>query len=538
MKFLLTLLLVFSSSSVAFARQHHDPNQPDPRVDVTHYVFNLTLSDASDEINGNAEITARFRTSGVKQLRLDLASAKNEHGMTVESVRAGESRMVFHHSDDRLAIKLSSPSQEGETKTFTIDYHGVPADGLIISTNKHGDRTFFGDNWPNRAHQWLPTVDHPADKALCDFVVTAPDHYQVIGNGEIVEETDLDGDRRLTHWRSTVDLATKVMVIGAARFAVQYVGEISGTPVESWVYPQDRDAGFYDYALAERILAFFVEHIGPFPYAKLANVQSKTRYGGMENASNIFYNESSVSGNRQSEALLAHEIAHQWFGDSVTEDDWHHIWLSEGFATYFTQLYLEAIYGRDRLVAGMAAARKRVLAFYQKNPNLSIVDSTITDLNALLSPNSYQKGAWVLHMLRHQIGDEAFWKGIRGYYAQYRDGNALSRDFESAMESASGKKLNWFFREWLSRPGQLNLKGHWRYDKRKKRLVVEIRQVGDPYRMPVELGIYGEKEEPRIEIMALDGTTNTYTFPMDAKPSHVDLDPNGWVLMQSEWNEQ
>src|SRR5204862_717351 len=189
--------------------------------------------------------------------------------------------------------------------------------------------------------------------------------YEVIGNGIKIEESLLSAKQKLTHWHEAVDISTKVMVIGAARFAIQFVGEINNIPVESWVYPQNREEGFHDYAAAKKILDFFINHIGPYSYKKLANVQSKTKYGGMENASNIFYFENSVNGKADHESLLAHEIAHQWFGDSASETDWHHVWLSEGFATYFTNVYNEFTYGEDKRAADMAEDRKQVIAFYK-----------------------------------------------------------------------------------------------------------------------------------------------------------------------------
>ena len=131
------------------------------------------------------------------------------------------------------------------------------------------------------------------------------------------------------------------MVFGAADFAVQLAGEHEGIPVSSWIFKEQKEKGFYDYAMALPVLEFFTKNVAPYPYEKLANVQSKTRYGGMENASCIFYYEASVKGDRSSEALIAHEIAHQWFGNSASEANWHHVWLSEGFATYWTHLYFE-----------------------------------------------------------------------------------------------------------------------------------------------------------------------------------------------------
>ena len=132
------------------------------------------------------------------------------------------------------------------------------------------------------------------------------------------------------------------MVIGVADFAVNLSGTINECiPVYSWVYPEDRDKGFYDYAQAAEILPWFIKNVGPYAYKKLANVQSKTRFGGLENANTIFYSEHSVNGNRQSESLMVHEIAHQWFGNYATEKSFAHLWLSEGFATYMTILYME-----------------------------------------------------------------------------------------------------------------------------------------------------------------------------------------------------
>jgi aminopeptidase N len=385
-------------------------------------------------------------------------------------------------------------------------------------------------------------VDHPSDKATVEWIVTAPNHYQVVGNGRIVEVTDLPGALRTTHWQSTAPLATKVMVIGAARFAIQHVDEVAGIPVQSWVYPQDRDPGFYDYARAERILQFFTSHIGPYPYAKLANVQSKTRFGGMENASNIFYSENAISGTRQNEGLLAHEIAHQWFGDSVTEADWHHIWLSEGFASYFAELYLENAYGRDRLDAGMQQARSAVLEYYKQAPDSPIVDERITNLMQHLSANSYQKGSWVLHMLRFVVGDEAFWDGIQAYYRTYRDGNALTEDFETVMEAAADQELDWFFDQWIYQPGQPKYEGTWHFDTGTNELTVTLNQVqrgGASFSMPVELAIYPPGGGlPRIEVLQVDEQANTFAIALDVAPASVDLDPNTWLLMEADFVEK
>ena len=409
----------------------------------------------------------------------------------------------------------------------------MPADGLVIGRNRHGDRTFFGDNWPDRAHHWLPCVDHPSDKATVEFIVTAPAHYQVVANGRQVEETNLGEERKRTHWSEAVPIPTKVMVIGVAPFAVQYLGEVEDIPLSSWVFPQDRDAGFYDYAQAGQVLQWFIDHIGPYPYEKLANVQSKTRYGGMENAGNIFYAENTVSGNRDQEALIAHEIAHQWFGNSASEANWHHVWLSEGFATYCTDLYFEGRYGRERLRERMQSERKTALR-YGPTRRVPVVDTTIKNYNRLLSPNVYQKGAWVLHMLRREIGDQAFWRGLRAYYDLYRLDNALTADFQRVMEAYSGRDLKTFFQQWIFTPGHPQLELDWKFDAAKDAVTFQVRQLqkGPAFQFPLDVEVHGPelKQSFRLEVRQ---RVQQFTFPLGFPAvEEVVWDPETWLLFE------
>ncbi len=434
--FLLSVLVTFQSYA------DHYPRNPD--IDIQHYTFNLTLSDTTNEIFGNALVEVKFLADNVKDFDLDLVekqSASLETGMTVQSITVNNSKVNYEQKDNRLIIHLITPSKINEIRTYNISYSGIPADGLIISKNKYGDRTFFGDNWPDRAHNWLPVIDHPSDKATCDFIITAPAKYQVIANGSLEEETDLMNGMRLTHWKEDVPIPTKVMVIGAAQFAVQYLKKFNCFPVETWVYPQDKEKGFYDFEPAEKIIKLFTKLIGPFPYEKLANVESKTKYGGMENASNIFYSEREVTGTRENEVTVAHEIAHQWFGDAVSEEDWDHIWLSEGFATFFQNVFTGYEFGQDSLINILKGQGQLVIRYDELNPDSPIVDTTVTNLNRLLNINSYQKGAWALRMLQHVLGDSAFWHGIQLYYKTYRNKNALTKDFEQNDGRSIGKKL-------------------------------------------------------------------------------------------------
>jgi aminopeptidase N len=503
-------------------------------IDVQHYRYAIALSDESDRIEGEAAVELRF-LQPVGQFSLDLVQPSGGKGMQVSKVE-GEGVRGFEQKGNKLTVQLKSQALLATTNKYTVYYSGVPADGLIISRNKYGDRTFFSDNWPNRAHYWIPCNDQPSDKASVEFVVTAPAHYQVVSNGVQVEETAIDKGRKVTHWKEVVPIPTKVMVIGAARFAVkQYSDSTSCVPVSAWVYPQNKDKGFYDYALASDILKFFVNYVGPYPYQKLANVQSKTIFGGMENASAIFYSEQSVTGDRREEDLLAHEIAHQWFGNTATEKSFPHLWLSEGFATYMTDVYLEQKYGRDSLVKRLQAQREKVIR-YARTTSAPVVDST-SDLMDLLNANSYEKGAWVLHMLRGEVGDSAFKAIIKRYYLQYKGGNAETKDFQQVAEKVSGKDLDLFFHQWLFLPGVPKLEVQWTVTGNTL-LVTAVQKQKTLFSFPLEIKVVDEKGGSELYTIPVTKALNTLPIPLKGKPVKVVLDPNTRLLFEGKVGKQ
>ena len=295
-KYLSCPILILALGILALA----DSYPRDPNIDIVHYTFKIELSDKTDEIVCEALIDVKFVSDGVRSFRLDLTNQNTGlegKGMSVSSVETKGQATRFRHSDNSLQIELLTQSKANERQQFTIRYRGEPATGLKIANNKYGDRTFFSDNWPDKGRNWLPTVDHPSDKATCDFIVTAPSHYQIVSNGLKIEETDLANGNRITHWRQSVPIASWLYVLGAARFAVQYVDQFEGKSIQSWVYYQDRDKGFYDYGYVTKdALAFYSDRVGPFSYEKLANIQSNSVSGGMEAASAILYAKIQWSG--------------------------------------------------------------------------------------------------------------------------------------------------------------------------------------------------------------------------------------------------
>lgn len=519
-------------------------------VDVLHYRFELELFDQQTRIAGRTTIEIGLHSHDVRQLAFDLITTANdpESGPTGLSVRSvgmlgdGEepTTLEFTHRDDRLLVALPAEFATRDRLRIQIDYDGTPRDALGIGPNKHGAWSWFSDNWPNKARHWLPTVDHPYDKATSEMIVTAPANVQVISNGLLIEETDLGAGRRRSHWRQSVPIATWLYTLGVTEFAVQHLSSFQGKPVQTWVFAPDRDAGFYDFAEpTHHVLSFYSERIGPYPYEKLANVVSARTRGGMEAATALMYDQRSVTGERTERwrNVVIHEIAHQWFGNAITEADWDDVWLSEGFATYFTLLFIEHAYGRDEFVEGLRSSRDRIFSAYEERPDERIIHDNLDDMSKVTTGNTYQKGAWTLHMLRSWLGDDVFWRGIREYYTLYRDQNNTTADFRRVMERVSGEALQWFFDQWLRRGGALLVDWSHRYDAARNALIVDFRQTQPeaPFRARVPVSVRfvdaagAEQQEDRV--VWIEGREHSVEIPLAARPTSVRLDQPTEVLM-------
>ncbi|MGH9411221.1 MAG: hypothetical protein ACRD1V_17425, partial [Vicinamibacterales bacterium] len=319
-----------------------------PGIRVTHYTFDIAVGDANDEVAVKETVDLRFLAAGVRSIELDLCkaaaqprsplAADNTHdpcaeptrggrgapavaptggkGMTVTAVSADGQPLTFTHERDRVRVTLPRAFGAGDEWTFSLEYHGVPATGVTIGKNKYGDREFFANPWPNKVRNYLAVIDHPSEKAAVTTIITAPRQYQAIANGHLVTETDLPNNLRRTEWSEATPICTWQISMGVAPFAVAYLGEYHDIPLSAWVYPQEADVSISAFrAFTQPILEFYIDHIGPYSYDKLAQVEANGVGGGMELASDIFYGYGAAGPGRQ---LIAHEMAHQWFGDSAT----------------------------------------------------------------------------------------------------------------------------------------------------------------------------------------------------------------------------
>ena len=439
-------------------------------IDVTHYEFEIHVFDHTDEIKGTAQIHLTAVDS-ISSITLDLegyhGDSINPKGMTVSQATWNTTPITWEQSGRQIHAHQSLAS--GQNGILTLVYSGVPSDGLIIDKNKYGHRTFFSDHWPNRGSCYLPLNDHPMDKATSSFKIHAPSTYKVVSNGQLISAATLPKDAsqtesnqqnwsandqhpKLWEWHMPHQIPTKVMVFGVADFDTASYAAVGNVSLRGWVYPEDAELGHREYAAASEILDFFEKHIAPYPFDKLDQVQSKTIFGGMENAGCIFYHENSTGGDGSSEDLIAHEIAHQWFGNTASETDWKHLWISEGFATFFTGFYLEKKYGDEAFYTYMDAAQERLTQFANRYPEAVVVPDSTPNLMALLNPYSYQKGGWVLQMLRTELGEDLFLEFIRAYFHKFAFANASTTDLITLLESYSKKDLNPLMKHYLYHP--------------------------------------------------------------------------------------
>lgn len=507
------------------------PDTLRPVHDAVHYDVTLVLGDSGRHVVGQVETAWRLRSD--RPIEVELDSTLRVVRVLVNG-REGTrlARTVWGRRGDLVVIPHEGKA--GDSLATRIRYHGEVRDGLVFRGLGAEGRTVFADNWPDRAHDWLPVQDHPSDKASVAFHVQVPLGYQVIANGELQKVDTLPYGHAVWHYRLAQPIPPYTMVVGVARFAVTRLPDaacaVRCVKQAIWAFPADSAfAASGPFRRVGEIVEFFSRLIGPFPYPALAHVESSTRFGGMENATAIFYNDSLYRARTLSEETVAHETAHQWFGDAVTEDDWHHLWLSEGFATYLAAMWVERAGGPAALAATMRRAAEAYFA--SREVERPILDPSARDLLSLLNDNNYQKGAWVLHQLRGLIGDSAFVSGLRAYYRAFRDSTALSSDLARVMSEAAGRDLDWYFRQWLTQPGHPVLEVTWRHAGR--RLELDIRQTQKAewgtYRIPgLELRVDGRPV--RVDVEGRE--TRTVVDGVPRPPERVEVDPGEWWLIQ------
>lgn len=539
----LFVLLVFYPCSVSFAVRVErliDTWQP------KHYVVNITLNDRLSEITSASARIDVLILKLTKVVDLDFGE------LAIDAVTVNSKTATYIHRDGKLKIDLAESASPGTRLQISVQYHGKPKDGLILTNDKDGKPSAVGDNWPNRVHHWIPTLDHPSAKATVTFNITAPAGNEVVANGKLDNvQTTANGSRTWTYSEG-VPIPPYCMIIGVGQFARFEPKERSITLLSYYVPQSDGPLAIKGFAPSIPTLAYFSETVGPYPYEKLAMIVGATRFGGMENSSAIVFT-SNLFGPRPPQAkisqtygipigtvsLIAHEIAHQWFGDSVTESTWADLWLSEGFATYFAGLFLQRYESEEAFQSYMKEAATSALA-YEKSNRIPIHDRDTEDLFKLLNGNNYQKGAWVLHMLRARLGDDAFFRGIRSYYQAHANATASTEDLRKALEKSSGQDLRAFFQRWIYDSGHPQYELSWQFGlakggtrNRELRLTLKQLQPGNVFLDPVPVTLRTSSGSRDILLKPTAATT-VETIQLREQPSGIEIDPRNTLLKEAK----
>jgi aminopeptidase N len=529
---LLLLLILISPAFAARVERLIDTWRPE------HYIVDITLNDRLSEITSASAGINILILKQTSEIDLDFGD------LTTRSVTLDSKPLPFTHKDGKLKVTLPEPLFRGMRLTLVIEYSGKPKDGLILTSDKDGKPSAVGDNWPNRVHHWIPTLDHPSAKATVTFNITAPAREEVVANGKLDHVETTAGGQRTWTYSEGVPIPPYCMIIGVGQLAKIEPAQKALTPLTYYVPQSDAPVAQKGFAPTIPSLEFFSRTIAPYPYEKLAMIVGATRFGGMENSSAIVFTSNlltrpaattgmsktyGIPANNVS--LIAHEIAHQWFGDSVTGATWADLWLSEGFATYFAGLFIQRYEGEEAFQAYMKNAATNVFS-YEKRSRAPIYDRDTEDLFKLLNANNYQKGSWVLHMLRSTLGDEEFFRGIRKYYETHKNSTATTEDLRSALEKASGQPLYNFFARWVYDTG------HPEYDLRwvwlgKGGLRLNLRQVqrGNAFVDQLPIAITTASGTRNI-VFQPTGKNTTKTIQLKEKPLRIEVDPRNTLLKE------
>ena len=504
-----------------------------------HYDINVKLDDQLTELtSASAEVSLQVLKGPLAVVDLDFGD------LTIDSVTVGGAPARFEQGNGRLNVTLPQPAAANARLVIVVNYHGKPKDGLILTMDKAGKPSATGDNWPDRVHHWIPCLDHPSAKASVNFTVTAPTRDLVVANGRLVKTgTRTDGTTVWTYQEPN-PIPPYCMIIAVGEFAKFDSPAKTAVPLLYYVPLTDRDYAVQGFSAAPPVLQHFSEIVAPFPYEKLALIVGATRFGGMENAGAIVFASNLLDTRYGSQPLsptfkirrglvevTAHEIAHQWFGDSVSIKTWADIWLSEGFADYFEGVFVERYDGKEAFREYMRRLADAYLKSVQTH-RTPIYDTETEDLFKLLNANSYQKGAWVLHMLRSSLGKEVFLRGIRDYYHTHKDGTASTEDLRVALEQASGKNLRAFFQRWIYESGHPKYELSSQWQRGQLRVVLRQVQAGNAFLNAVPITITTAKGKSDL-VLNPASKELVANFPLNDRPTNIEIDPRNTLLKEA-----
>ncbi len=503
------------------------PAEGQEDFDVRHYDLALDIDFTTEAVSGLLTMTSESTVPALAMVVLDLHNA-----LTVSQVDRNGTPLAYTHANDLLTITLDRSFAPGEPFTVRVAYAGQPAVGgfLAFDFGLHsGAQIVASLSEPTYARNWWPCKDVPNDKATATLHFTVPDTMVVASNGTLLGQTSSAPGLTTFHWVESYPIATYLVSVTATNYVVfqdEYV--VPGhdpMPVVFYSYPERLAQAQEDWSVTVPMIETFAARFGEYPFLDEKYGMAMFQWGGaMEHQTCTSYSAGLVRGDHTYDWVVAHELAHQWWGDLVTLGDWRDIWLNEGFATFS-----EAVWVEDQ--QGFAA-----YVYYMRSLDVGSFQGPVYDPTYLFSSTVYKKGAWVLHMLRHVMGDALFSQLLREWAIRYAYGNAVTADFQTLAENLHGQSLDWFFAEWVYNPGKplyaywwlpVNLGGGaWAVT-----LNVEQEQIdAPPFKMPIDIGVVTAGGDTTWSVIADSLEVQTFTVPAGGEPVALLFDPYFWIL--------
>ncbi len=485
--------------------------------DALFYHLQLNVLPTETRIIGKLTMRAHSEFDNLTEVRLDLYE-----NMEVTDVLGNA--IAFSEQGNALIVTLDRGYQRGESFQISIDYNGTPTfTGFAsFSFQQHSTGPIIASlSEPYYARTWWPCKDTPADKADSVYLdITVPSNLTAISNGTL-ENTTVENGTTTFYWRHRYPITTYLVSVAISNYAVidnVYTFDDGTTmPLQYFVFPQVRSQAEQQLADTPAMLDYFNSVFGDYPFKKEKYGMAQFTWGGgMEH-------QTITSLGSFGDFLVAHELAHQWWGDMISPSTWTDIWLNEGFATYSEALYVGHRDGAEGYHSYMQVIER---AF----PGTVIVTDT-TNINSIFSSTVYRKGAWVLHMLRGQIGDQDFFELLKRYAqdSRYRFGNATTEAFQNLAEEISGQELDWFFNQWLRREGRPTLRFSWKNNPGNQLLLhIEQAQDGEPYRLPLTIATISGNDTTLFKIES-STRFQEYSFGLPKPADRLSIDPQNWI---------
>jgi aminopeptidase N len=476
-------------------------------------------------------ITARATEDSLRIVTFDLSNA-----MTIDSVRLGGIRLAFNHYPLFFEVQLNRAYAAGELMSLEIFYHGVPLGtgfGSFVFSSHAGVPWVWSLSEPYGARDWWPCKNHPLDKAdSVDILITCDSRFKVGSNGRLLSVIDNGNNTRTHHWSGRYPIASYLVSITLTDFA-EFSNWFHYSPQDSmevlnYVLPEHLAQAQAALPGTVSMLRVFSDVFGLYPFINEKYGHSEFGLGG------AMEHQTMTSTTTFAENTLSHELAHQWFGDLITCANWPNLWLNEGFATYSEALYLEAAYG----IAAYRSHMEDKLESALRAQGTLYVEDTSSVQNLFNNNRVYSKGAAVLHMLRHILGDSVFFRSVRSYVAdpRFRFGTATTEDLQEVFESVSGLSLDYFFRQWVYGENHPQYSMSWDAEQSAGGFVTTVQvfqttRTNNPtfFIMPIDLRLSaGTRDTTFVVTPAFSGEAFSIHTPF--MPDRVELDPDHWIL--------